>query len=394
MKKGSFNKTLLIVILLIGITSIVLISSYALLYKTNLGTEIIQLGGQNKAGTSPTTQSSIVGFPVDTGLNNGMNVLFIENAREKVSIRFTAKLSGEATSLTINTAASEEGQHQIRVGLQEDNNGTPKGEWINGYGFGISQAKEGFITVNLQRAVPIQKGKIYHIVIEPDEITLKDKIPILTYMANGFAQPLNNENPDIVWQDPMMNALFYDGNGWKEENKWPIFAIGYSDNRSEGQPYSLAAPWVIHDQVYVGQEFLPSADYSLGKIAFVVSLKAEPKDKLYYEIRDSNNTVMAKGLFAEKSNLTIWQTWIEVTLDSPVILKKGELYRIVLLSPGTDLDNTYSVYGHEFSYNTSIGYGGLQHQLTISFDSGSTWSGWEDADTIFKLTTLSTGTVI
>jgi hypothetical protein len=44
-------------------------------------------------------------------------------------------------------------------------------------------------------------------------------------------------------------------------------------------------------------------------------------------------------------------------------------------SPGTDLDNAYNVYGHEFSYNTSIGYGGLQDQLIISFEAGSTWSG-------------------
>jgi hypothetical protein len=393
MKKRSFNKTLLIVILLIGITSIVLISSYTLFYKTNSGTEMAD--GRNKAETSPTAQPSIVGNPIDIELKNGMDVAFLENSKEKVSIRFTAKLSGEATSLVIKALASE-GQDQIRVGLQEDNNGTPDGKWINEYGFGISSVgnKEGFITVNLQRTVPILKGKVYHIVIEPAENTTKDRIPILTYMADGFAQPFNNDNPDIVWHDPRMNVLFYDLNGWREENKWPIFVIGYSDNRSEGQPYSLAAPWVIHDQVYVGQEFLPSADYIIGKIAFVVSLKAEPKDRLYYEIRDSNNTVMAKGLFAEKSNLTIWQTWIEVTLDSPVTLKKGELYRIVLLSPGTDLDNAYNVYGHEFSYNTSIGYGGLQNQMTISYDSGSTWSGWEDADAIFKLTTASTGSVI
>jgi hypothetical protein len=393
MKKRSFNKTLLIVILLIGIMSIVLISSYTLFYKTNLGTEIMQsAGGQNKIETSPTAQPRVIGNPIDIELKNGMNVEFIENSKEKISIRFTAKLSGEATSLAINALASG-GQHRIRVGIQEDNNGTPKGEWINEYGFGISQVggDEGFITVNLQRGVPISKGKVYHIVIEPAENVTSDKIPILTYMTNGFAQPFNNDNQDIVWNDTKMNVLFYDGNGWREENKWPIFVIGYSDNRSEGQPYSLAAPWVIHDQVYVGQEFLPSSDYRIGKIAFVVSLKAEPKDKLYYEIRDSNNTVMAKGLFAEKSNLTIWQTWIEATLHSPVTLKKGEIYKIALLSPRTDLDNAYNVYGDEFTYNASIGYGALQNHLSISYDAGSTWSAWEDADTIFKLTAASRG---
>ncbi len=371
MEKGSLNKTLFITAL-IGVVLIVFLSSCLTV-------------GQNKNGTSPTAKPQIIGFPIESG----MAVEFIENSKEKVSIRFTAKLSGEATSLAIYPLASE-GQRQIRVGIQEDDNGTPIGEWMNGYGFGTSQVggNEGFITVNLQRSVPIQMGKVYHIVIEPAENTSKGKIPILTYMSNGYSQPFNNDNPDIVWHDSMMNVLFYDGNGWREENKWSIFVVGYSDNRSEGQPYSLAAPWVIHDKVYVGQEFLPSADYRIGKIAFVVSLKGEPKDKLYYEIIDSNNTIMSKGLFAEKINLT-GRTWIEVTLDSPVTLEKGKIYRIVLLSPGTDLDNAYNVYGHEFSYNTSIGYGGQQHQLTISYDAGSTWLPWEDADTIFKLTTES-----
>jgi len=96
---------------------------------------------------------------------------------------------------------------------------------------------------------------------------------------------------------------------------------------------------------------------------------------------------MAKGLFAEASQFTIWQKWIEVTLDSPLALKEEELYRFTLLSTGTDLENAYHIYGHEFSYDTSIGYGGLRHYLTISHDAGTKWGKWEDADTIFKLIT-------
>jgi|GEM_PF-4856895 len=47
----------------------------------------------------------------------------------------------------------------------------------------------------------------------------------MTYLTNGFAQPLNNENPDIVWNDSKMSVLFYDGKEWEEMNKWPIFGI-------------------------------------------------------------------------------------------------------------------------------------------------------------------------
>jgi hypothetical protein len=68
-------------------------------------------------------------------------------------------------------------------------------------------------------------------------------------------------------------------------------------------------------------------------------------------------------------------------------LKAGQLYRIIVLSPQTDLDNAYYLYGHEFSYDPTIGYGGLQHQLTSSLDGGSNWGDNQDADAIFKITT-------
>jgi len=285
----------------------------------------------------------VMGNPIDVELVSGMSALFIKDSMERVSIRFTAKFSGEATTLTIN-AMAREGQPQIRVGLQEDSAGLPKGEWMNEQGFGISQisSERGFVTVKLERTVSISKGRVYHMVIE--SVATEDSITIFTYMANGYAQPLNEEDPDIVSPDPMMNTLSYDGKDWREENKWPIFVIGYTDGSSEGQPYSLAAPWVIYGSTYVGQTIIPASNYRIGKMAFVVGLKGEPTDRLYFEIRDTSNEVMAKGLFANTSQL-IGKTWIEITLPSPVTFKAGELYRIVLLSPGTELKNAYYVYG-------------------------------------------------
>jgi len=288
--------------------------------------------------------------------------------------------------LAINAYAPE-GQPKVRVGLQEDSDGRPKGEWISEDGFGTSEIpnESSFITLKLSRTIPLTKGKVYHIVIEATEIKLGDKILIRTYLANAFTQPLNDVDPDIIWRDPMMNTLFYDGEKWGEENKWPIFVVGYADGRYEGQPYSLEAPWVIYRSKYVGQTIIPASDYSIGKIAFVISVKGKPTDKLYYEIRDQDNKVLVKGLFATADQLTIRMTWIEVPLPSPVEFIAGKLYRIVLLSPETDLENPYNMYGHEFSYNSSIGYGGLQHQLTTSTSAGTSWIENKDADAVFKL---------
>jgi hypothetical protein len=330
----------------------------------------------------------VMGFPVDAGLINGMNVVFIQNSNERISIRFTAKLSGTVTKLIIYAFAYR-GQPTVRIGLQEDNGGNPKGQWMNENSFGAVQLpnSSGFKTAQLGTPVAITNGNVYHIVVEAAQDPLDGVAAVTTYQANGFAQPFNPDDPDILWNDTKMNILSYNGQSWQEQNKWPVFVVGYSDATLEGQPYSLAAPWVVWGSTYVGQTLIPASDYNLSKIAFDVSLKSgTPPDKLYYQVRGSSNDVLAEGVFAEQAQLTVSQTWIEATLPAPVKLKAGQLYRIFVLSPQTDLNNAYFLYGHEFSYNSTIGYGGLQHQLTSSLNGGATWGENSDADAIFKLT--------
>lgn len=331
----------------------------------------------------------IMGFPVDAGLMTGMDVLFIQNSNEKVSIRFTAKVSGTVTKLVIHAFAYR-GQPTIRAGLQEDDSGDPNGNWIEENAFSTVQleSKSGFKTFQLGTQVFLTKGQVYHIVIEAAEDPLNGTAGIRTYKGDGFAQPSNPEDPDIVWNDPQMTVLSSSGSSWNPENKWPVFIVGYSDGNLEGQPYSLCAQWVVWGSTYVGQSLVPASDYKVGKIAFVVSLgSGNPQDKLYYQIRDASNVVLAEGVFVDPSQLTVSQTWIEATLATPVTLKAGKLYRIVLLSPQTDLANAYYLFGHEFCYDPSIGYGSLQHQLTSTLSGGEFWGDNKDADAIFKVTT-------
>ncbi len=331
-----------------------------------------------------------MGFPVDGGLVNGMNVVFIQNSNQKASIRFTAKLSGQATSVVFDGFAYE-GQPTVRFGLQRDVNGVPAGQWIEDGAFGTVQlsSSSGFKTVHLGTPVALVKGQVYDVVIEAAETPLEGTAAVSTYQADGYAQPFSPDDPDIVWKDSNMNVLSYDGNSWHEENKWPIFVVSYSDGTLEGQPYSLLAQWVVYGSTYVGQTLVPASDYKLGTIAFDVSLgsSTDPQDKLYYQVRDSDNKVLAEGVFAERGKLTASQAWVEATLPTPVTLKAGSLYRIVLLSPQTDLANAYYLYGHEFSFDTTIGYGGLQHQLTSSLGGGAAWGENPDADAVFKITT-------
>ena len=192
-----------------------------------------------------------------------------------------------------------------------------------------------------------------------------------------------------LWNSCIHNySSFICGNSWAQKNRWPMFVVSYSDSTSEGQPYSLCAQWVVWGSTWVGQSLVPASDYKVGKIAFDVSLgSGNPQDKLYYRIVDASNKVLAEGVFVDRGVLTTSQTWIEATLTTPVTLKAGELYRIILLSPQTDLTNAYYLFGHEFCYDPSIGYGSLQHQLTSTLTGGDSWGDNSDADAIFKITT-------
>jgi len=339
----------------------------------------------------------VMGFPVDTGQ---LDFLYsqIQNPNQKVSIRFKAELTGTITNATIYAFAYN-GQPIVKVGLQQDDGtGNPIG-WMNENTFGTLQlpATQGFRSVQLQHAMVVTKGLVYHLVVEPADSSFSGSAAIFTYETNYPAQPSNPDDPDILWNDDALNVLMYDA-GWHPVDKWPIFAVGYSDGSMTGQPYSLAAPWVVHASTYVGQMVMPASDYKVGKIAFSVSLNTSsaltaediPQDSLYYQIRDSNNTILAQGTFAQPSQLShLSQTWIEVTLTTAVTLKAGQLYRIFVLSPGSDPNNDYFFYGYEFSLNNLGAYGGLQHQLTLSTNGGTTWGDNKDADAMFKLTTTA-----
>ena len=98
----------------------------------------------------------VMGFAADVGLITGTNVVFINDANPKASIRFTTKLGGEATKIVIHAFAYT-GQPSIRVGLQEDNGGAPAGAWIKESAFATSilGSDNAFVTLQLRTSVSL-----------------------------------------------------------------------------------------------------------------------------------------------------------------------------------------------------------------------------------------------
>ena len=330
----------------------------------------------------------VFGFIPDNGLETGMSVVTLSNPDEKLSIRFTSKFSGDLTKLHLYF--DNQKNIKIRVGIQEDIEGFPSGQWVgNSYGNIekiLNSEKKRYDTFSFSEKISLRENEIYHIVIEIDEKTIERNFFLITYNDNWPFTPFNHKDPDNTWEDNAINTLFFDGTSWTVQDKWPIYVIEHFDGTSDGQPYSLMAPWIIRGSSMVGQAVIPFSSYLVDEFAFVVSLDGNPTDNLYYAVYDAENNILRNGTFATPDELTKKKSWQQVKLKSPLHLEPGELYRFILSSPNTDLKNPYKVYGHEFMLDQTLGYGSVKHHLTKS-SNGILWSKWYDADTAFKLIT-------
>ena len=321
-------------------------------------------------------------------LSLGMTIIEIEDVKQKTSIRFTNQYEGVIKEISLSILPHVE--RDLKLGIQEDDGfGNPIDKWLeDSFIINSTQPNLRIDTFYFEPGIKVAKDKVYHIVIEPYlNPEPFETMYVITFQSNYPGRPLNLEDPDIYSGDPFINSLFYDGSIWIEKDMWPIFLLTYEDGKKDGQPYSLAAPWTIRSSAYVGQALIPASDYLVSKFGFVVGKEGHPSAPLLFGIKDSQNNLLAQGQFVEEEELLRFKNWVEITLEEPVLFSAGELYRIFLYSSIPKSDDIYQIYGHEFSFDTDLGYGGERHRLTISHDAGESWAAWNDADTLFKITT-------
>ncbi len=328
-----------------------------------------------------TTPGHFFGFPIDSKIS----ILEATNSQEKFSIRFTSKFSGNVSNIILPMETNID--DEVKVGLQESIDGYPSGIWLasnTAYTYPLSLITTKVLAINFTQNVPIESGKIYHIVIEPTIKKNDHKVSLTVYENNWHINSLNHTDPDETWMDPSINTLFFDGESWLVTEKWPSFVIKYSNGVSYGQPYTIFAPWVIGEKRYVGQAVIPYSNYKIDEIAFVVSTKGNPMDDLHYVIYDSENNIIRDGIFAKKGEIDRFENWWSKTIGPPITLESGKLYRVVLYSPNSTIDDGYFVYGHEFMLDKTLGFGSTIHHLTARFNEQGSWTEWYDADAAFK----------
>ncbi len=330
-----------------------------------------------------TASNHVLGFPVDGFIAS----LQASDSQEKFSIRFTSKFSGSISDVLLPMKKPDD--EEVKVGIQESVNGHPSGVWL-GSSIAYTDSKiipsADVLRINFTQNIPIESGEIYHIVIEPTTAKDDGTTWLRVYNKNWSFNSLNHTNPDETWADPSINTLVFDGQSWKTTNYWPIYVINYSNGISDGQPYTLFAQWVIEEERYVGQAVIPYSNYNVDEISFVVAAKGNSSDDLYYAIYDSENNILRDGIFAKKGEMSAHPHWQSVSISSPIKFESGKLYRVVLYSPNSTLDDGYYVYGHEFMLDKTLGYGSTIHHLTASFNDLKSWIEWYDADAAFKFT--------
>ena len=326
------------------------------------------------------------GNVLNNGLLAGMGIISVESPNEKIGIRFTSIYDGIVNEMKL--ALIVRGNGTLNIGIQEDDgNGFPSNQWID-EPITITKETIRFESLKFKQGINLQKGKVYHIILEPSKIEESfTSFDVSLFRDNYLGRPLNLENPDIYSEDPFINSLFYDGTNWEALDQWPMFLLNYEDGKSDGQPYTLAAQWTIRNSTYVGQTLIPSSDYNVSKIGIVIGKKGNPSDALYYGIVDSKNNLLSQGVFSDGENLHRYMNWVEINFDDPLLFSAGELYRIFLYSPIPRGEDSYELYGDELSLDNNLGYGGERHRLTISHDAGERWAAWYDADVIFSITT-------
>lgn len=314
------------------------------------------------------------------------------------SIRFTNKQTGEINAITLNLLTYS--PNAVIVGIQKDNGtGYPTGDWHNESSFvkQVLQPSQNNYYFELPQAFQVFKDEIYHIVVKLDttyENQIDEKsgnlengspIMIIHYQKNTPYQPFNHEDPDTYWSDPAINSLHYDGTNWKKLDKWPMYLLDYVDGTVDGQPYTLMANWVIQENRPIGQTIIPNSDYSVSKFGFVVSQEGNPSDDLYYGVTDLKNNLLADGTFAKSGDLSKSPSFVEISFNEPINLQAGNLYRFYVYSPVFGGEDHYNLFGHEFSMDQKVGYGGETHRLSTSSDFEN-WGPWYDADAVFSLT--------
>jgi len=208
----------------------------------------------------------------------------IDSSIQKMSFRFTCQDDITVTAASVYCAETLHAPAYL-VSLQDDVNGQPSGTALASYS--IVPKVQSWNTVPLN-AVPLAKGRVYHLVVEPDMLRGGGH-PVAVIGHNNYASflttdVLNHLHPNDGSPDLQSNSLFFDKGQWKELDQEPVYALFGLGAKSQGNPYDDPGIRPIYGKVEQGECLHFLCTCNVQNIAFRVRKKGQPTTPLTFKV--------------------------------------------------------------------------------------------------------------
>lgn len=258
----------------------------------------------------------------------------------------------------------------------DDGHGRPSGKTIVRTD-GMTQPPDGYWHIALPPAT-LKAGQEYHLVIYNT-----DPAPEQNWSSPNtiMSMPAERWNGDGV--------MSWDTRAWApwgsrsnpvtpRKGSKAAYLLEYADGASEGMPYYSAKRYRIHGNARVGESLTwQQPDARIGWIGFPFFRIGTPPAPVDYVLATMDGQVLATGQLATPKQVATIPNWHLVALATPVVLRRGQAYRLYLQSEGCmNSDNCYAVYAPYTSLRIpqwpALTWGGETAQLCYFTDAWQT----------------------
>lgn len=282
----------------------------------------------------------------------------------------------------------------IRIEFQTNATGdVPSGQVLATATHSNIYSKPFFPLITLSQPVPVEAGKLYHLVyknIDPNQTT--NWISLDGLYMKTFPTPNQPTISDLDWS--MLRK--YPTSSWSRvAGHSPIVAINYSDGTSQGNGYMEV--WINNKVAISGSSavrqsmHVSGSDNTLAKATVRVE-RASGVGDLNLRVQDAAGTTLDSCNVPASALPTagVYQ-WVTCSLTHAPKLVSGNTYYLVLKAPSDTVYRTYALRdGSSFGYPSQTVFADGYAQM----GSGTTWTGWtywgktnrQDGDLQFYLT--------
>ncbi len=300
----------------------------------------------------------------------------LQNSEQKLSYRFTCQADMTANAAAVFCVESIHAPAYL-ISLQEDKDGEPSGTPLTAYSF--VPKSQTWTTIPLD-PFPLVKGKVYHLVLEPDMLRGGGHpvavIGVSNYASFLTTDTLNKIHPNDGSPDPQANSLAFKDKKWALLDQEPVYAVYGQGDQSQGNPYDDPGIKPIFGKTTQGECLHFHCPCQVQSVAFRIKKQGNPTTPLKFNVL-INDFYMHKAIpyysqmvQATKEVSSHFQ-WVTVGIPMPTSNSfRAECWFYVLQSDsGHIADNSV---GCEDCYAISdVGNsGGLAGAADLTFDGG------------------------